>query len=305
MYPGSELISNWLEWLEAVGRRPQTVRSYRYALQAWGRWCWCRSRSVEEATGMDGISWVASMRKAAASEAYVLSRMAAVTSFYEWARGEDRTKADPLAKIPRPKLSRPVARDLDLDHLGRILAVPWTRTPEGIRDRAILQLLWESALRRGEAAALRLQDIDIPGSRVFVACGKGGRARWVFVGPDCITWLARWLEIRESLRLDTDMVWISLRSLRPMRPDAITRMVRMHGERAGSGSRTYPSGKRICQATPHALRHTCATQMIMSGADLRTAQEHLGHASVATTERYVSTSLSRSREAVLRLPRMA
>ena len=160
-------------------------------------------------------------------------------------------------------------------------------------------------MRRGEAAALRLQDIDIPGSRVFVACGKGGRARWVFVGPDCITWLARWLEIRESLRLDTDLVWVSLRSLRPMRPDAITRMVRQHGERAGSGSRTYPSGKRICQATPHALRHTCATQMILTGADLRTAQEHLGHASVATTERYVATSLTRSRDAVMRLPRMA
>lgn len=302
MYPGFDSIADWLLFLEAAGRSPQTIRTYRYALDTWGRWCWTRSKSLTDATSTDAVSWVASMRRAGASDAYLLARMAAATSFYSWAIGEGLCAVDPLAKIPRPKTPPANRRALPLADVVNLLKAPWARTSEGIRDRALLQLLYEGAIRRGEAAALHVSDLDLSNSRLFVRRGKGGRPRVVMLKAGAVEWLARWLEARESLRPDGPWLWISMQGLTPMRPDGITRVVHKYGAQLGAQEKVYPSGVHRSSTTPHALRHSCATLLMESGADIRTIQEHLGHSSIGTTERYLTVRTDRVRDALALLP---
>lgn len=302
MYPGFDCIADWLLFLEAAGRSRTTIRTYRYALETWGRWCWTRGKSPTDAGSADAVAWVAGMRRAGASDSYLLTRMAAVTSFYSWAIGDGRCTVDPLAKIPRPKHSPPSQRALPLADVITLLKAPWARTADGVRDRALLQLLYEGAIRRGEAADLQASDLDLVNSRLFIRRGKGGKPRVVMLGPGAVEWLARWVEVREGIHPDCPALWISTRTLTAMSPDAITRIVHKYGAMLGAQERVYPSGVHRSSTTPHALRHSCATILMEGGADLRTIQEHLGHASIATTERYLAVRSDRLRDALAHLP---
>jgi site-specific recombinase XerD len=151
-----------------------------------------------------------------------------------------------------------------------------TRTPLGLRDRAVLEVLSSSGMRISELCGLLMENVDLDQGEIRVL-GKGGRERIVLIDPRAIDWLQRYIhEARPDLiRLETRDLFLSVRGLR-LSPRAIQermrQLARIHGF----------EGK----ASPHALRHGFATRLLEAGADLRVVQELLGHASLSTTQIY-------------------
>jgi len=163
---------------------------------------------------------------------------------------------------------------------------PVAADPRRLRDRALLELLYGCGLRASEACGLRIADVDADGGTVRVT-GKGGKERIVPLGGAAADALGRYLRTgRPRLgRPATDRVFVSVRG-RPLGPTDVRRALRRELDAAG-----------LAQRPPHALRHTFATHLLEHGADLRSIQELLGHASVGTTQVYTHVSVRHLRAA--------
>lgn len=190
---------------------------------------------------------------------------------------------DPAATLESPRAGRPLPRVLRVDEVARLLVAPDAGSPAGLRDRALLELLYASGARVAEACGLDLDAVDLPQRQVRLA-GKGGKERIVPLGTPAVAACRRYLaDARAALagEVTTPALFLNSRGQRLGVRDARTAV--------GRAARTAGLG----HVTPHTLRHAFATHLLDRGADLRQVQELLGHASLATTQRY--THLSRGR----------
>lgn len=234
---------------------PSTVRSFVAALSA-------------STHGPDGTAY------RAASVARALS---AVRSFHRFLLREGATDRDPAAGVARPRLPRSLPRPLPVDEVRRLLEAPDARTPAGLRDRAILELLYGSGLRISELTGLDVDDVDPEAGSVRVL-GKGGKEREVPVGSFARHALDAYLTRgRPALVGATSrgVLFLNARGGRLSR-QSCARLLSGYVRRAGIDRRV----------TLHTLRHSFATHLLEGGADVRVVQELLGHASVATTQIY-------------------
>jgi integrase/recombinase XerD len=217
-------------------------------------------------------------------------RLQIVHDFFLWLLARGLLLCDPTAaldtggkrlQLPRQVLSEP--------EVERLLTAPSAATPLGLRDRAMLALLYSTGLRRAELAALDINDVDLTGLTVFVRRGKGGKPRLVPLGQsaaeDLLAYLSRG---RPALvRTPTPALFVggddrALRNLgRRLLPDAVSLMVR----------RTCAKAKLGKSLMAHALRHAFATHMLRAGADIRHVQRLLGHSSIVTTETYTHVAI--------------
>lgn len=167
---------------------------------------------------------------------------------------------------------------LSVEETNTFLSTPDIRTPEGLRNRAILEIMYSSALRRGEIVNLDIQDVDLEEKRVFVRQGKGRKDRVVPMTAVAVEWLKRYVdESRPLLEKDS-----SEKSF------FITRFGRRFSKSMFyvMMSNCRKAAKIEKRLTPHSMRHTCATHLVQNGADLRHVQEILGHSSISTTQIY-------------------
>jgi integrase/recombinase XerD len=209
-------------------------------------------------------------------------------SWFKWLAREGRITADPASQLTLPRLSKQLPRALlGVAETESILTAADPATPEGLRDRAMLELLYSTGLRRTELARLRRYDADLARLLVFVREGKGRKDRVVPLGTRAAAWLDRYLtdarprllgQAREELFV-TD--WGQ-----PITPAQVATAVRKAKARAGIAK----------PGATHLLRHACATHMLDAGADVRHIQALLGHASLATTERYTHVAISKLQE---------
>jgi integrase/recombinase XerD len=170
----------------------------------------------------------------------------------------------------------------------RLLSAPATTTPLGLRDRAILELLYSSALRNAELRALELGDVDFPRLQVRVNRGKGRKSRVVPLGETASIWAEKYLRGSRAMLLkgfDPGHFFLTQRG-QPLTSEALADMVRRYAQAAGLTTRV----------TPHLLRHCCATHMLARQAGLRHLQEMLGHASPDSTQIYTKVEISELRE---------
>jgi integrase/recombinase XerD len=165
--------------------------------------------------------------------------------------------------------------------------VPDTANAVGVRDRAILELLYSTGIRRAECASLQLMDLELGRGVVLVREGKGGRDRFVPLGDRAADWLERWLVLRPRYVVPPDDGWLFLTKRgRPLAP-----------KRLGSLVSSYVDASGIAKAgSCHLFRHTMATLMLEAGADVRYIQEILGHAELSTTALYTRVSISKLQE---------
>lgn len=192
---------------------------------------------------------------------------------------------DPSKDLEMPKLETTLPRVvLTEKEVETLMAVPDTSLPLGLRDRAILELLYGAAIRNTETRELRIEALDLDGRLLQVRQGKGNKTRVVPLGEEAYHWLERYLrEGRPQLatRFDERRVFLS-KNGRPLARANLAHMVRRTAARAGFGK----------TVTPHVLRHSCATHMLRRGANIRHLQELLGHAQVSTTQIYTKLELS-------------
>lgn len=263
---------------------PHTLRAYLADIRQF--------LAVTEATGLASVGpdavrhWLRTL-DGAAERTSIARKLAAVRGFFRFCTRTKRLARDPTAGIGTPKVRRSLPTHLTLDDIDRLLAVTRGDSLLGLRDRAMLELLYSSGLRVSELTGLDWERLDTESGAVRVL-GKGRKERVVPVG-------------RPALR--------ALASYRAACADA--GLATAHGavfrNRAG-GRLTSRSVARLmvpyvaasatpAKATPHALRHTFATHLLGAGADLRAIQELLGHASLSTTQRYTHVDLRRLMDA--------
>lgn len=226
---------------------------------------------------------LAELQSGEASRATVLRKASALRSFVGFLRSEGELRRDPFLGVPLPKRIRSLPRFLTEAEMDEILQAPVSAAPGGERDRALIELLYSSGLRRAEISALNVGDVDFLSgvARVF---GKGSKERVVPVGGDALKCLRTYLRSR-GRPADGEPLFANLRGLR-ISPDGVMFLVR----------RWIKRSSLLKKVTPHVFRHSFATHLLNHGCDIRVVQEMLGHVSLRTTQIYTHVCLDRLRE---------
>jgi integrase/recombinase XerD len=273
-------------WLED-GLAKTTLESYRRDLRLFAEWLAKRELTLLAAREADLLGYLA-FRHGAGNAGLRASSQARLHSslkrFYQFAVRANRIVSDPTLKLDRPKRAQRFPKTLSEDDVEALLGAPDLQTPLGLRDRAMLEVLYATGLRVSELVALKLVEVSLDMGVVRVI-GKGSKERLVPLGEVAADFLARYLrEARPALlkARTSDAVFVTPRG-GPMTRQAFWALVKRHAARAIPG--------RIL--SPHTLRHAFATHLINHGADLRVVQLLLGHADISTTQIYTHVARER------------
>ena len=212
-------------------------------------------------------------------------KLSCLRSFFRLCVRRGITRGNPARLVAAPKRRQPLPRFLPIDDVFRTLEAPAQVTPQGLRDRALLEVMYGAGLRVSETVGLDLGDVDkdsAGGALVRVRRGKGSKERIVPLGRAAVAAIDAYLARRGELMTpasDAHALFVNQRGGR-LTTRWVQQLTRRHSIAAGGAP-----------ATPHALRHSFATHLLDVGADLRAIQEMLGHASLSTTQRYTHVSL--------------
>jgi len=238
---------------------------------------------LESEAGSGGVSGFAEhLSERGLARSTRARRIAAVRGFHRFLVAEGFSDEDPTILVDVPRRSRTLPKALTVERVIRLLEVPDQTTPLGVRDAAILEFLYATGARVSEAAAVGLSDLDLDSATVIVT-GKGSKQRLVPLGSHARSAIRKYLPIRLEMLSDqerTDVLFVNARGRRLTR-QGLWEIVRRNGRSAGLKEGSL---------SPHVLRHSAATHMVEGGADLRTVQEMLGHASISTTQVYTRVS---------------
>lgn len=283
------------------GASEHTLRAYASDLEQLARFvagwsagaeCDYRGRGAElesdallapDSLTADAIrAWTARMHRAGLSPVTIGRKLAAARSFGTFLCREGHLERNPARTVRNPKVAQTLPAFLTESEMAQLLDFDDASTA-GIRDRAVLELLYATGLRASEITGLRDDDLEL-GERTVRVRGKGGKERLVPFGKPAREALERWLAVREEWRTEPsgDALFLTP-SGAGLQPEGLRALL---DHRLAASSLT----RRV---TPHALRHSFATHLLNAGADLRAIQELLGHASLATTQRYTHLSTRR------------
>jgi integrase/recombinase XerD len=274
---GAGLVDEFLESLRVEdGAATLTVSAYRRDLRRLAAFVSARRRTLETARPADLVDYLAALQARGLGPRTLGRQLAAIRGLYRFARATGQRRDDPAALLESPRLPRRLPRALSRADAAALVEAAGAETPRGLRDRALLELLYGAGLRASEVVGLRPGDLDLHGQ--FLLCqGKGSRQRLVPLGGAARRALAAYLERgRPALlrRSDPGRLFLNHRG-RPLSRQGLWTLVRGYARRAG-----------LRRAFPHALRHSFASHLLEGGADLRSVQALLGHADIGTTEVY-------------------
>ena len=290
-----DLVLDFLAYLEFErGLSRNTLEAYRSDLLQFGRFLESEGLAALTAGAADVSTWLTRLADpagAAASPATVHRKAACLRSFYRHLRRENLRESDPTATLSAPRRGRRLPQVLTRPEVARLLEQPRGTAPTALRDRALLEVMYACGLRASEVIALALGDVDRE-TRVLRARGKGSKERLVPIGRAALNALDAYLKRgRPSLVRGRPVVRLFVN----FRGEGLTRqglykIVQRHAASAGLADRM----------SPHTLRHTFATHLLAGGCDLRSVQEMLGHADVATTQLYTHLSSDRLKDVYFR-----
>jgi len=277
---------------------PHTVTAYRSDLESFAGF-WERGFAQESAaqtplSRVDTLavrSYLASLHKGKLSARSLSRRLSTLRSFFRWACREGFIAKSPAKYLPAPRVPRSLPRAMTLSDTEDLLAAAG-EGPMPARDRALFELFYATGLRVSEAAGLDLEDVDFA-SRLVRVVGKGSKERIVPFGEEAEEALQAYLPDRAAVRsarvyekgAGGQPLFVNTRGGR-LTPRSMSRLLKRRLRAAG-----LPA-----DISPHALRHTFATHLLSAGADLRSIQELLGHASLSTTQKYTHLDAARLRE---------
>ena len=282
----------FLDHMRILNRTPKAVRSHWHGVKYFLRWAQerdlVRPHQVTHPIlqGYQRSLW--RYRKANGKPLSVSSqrsRLGAVKTFFSWLCKEHVIEANPASDLELPKAERRLPIEaLSVAQVETILAVPDVADPLGIRDRALLELLYSTGIRRTETARLRLADLNREKRILWVRFGKGRKDRVVPVGHRALAWVEKYIEdVRPLLAVDPAEQSLFLTGYgEAFNEDVLGRRVHDYIVKAGIAREGIG---------PHLLRHTCATHMLEGGADIRFIQQLLGHEKLETTAIYTEVNI--------------
>ncbi len=283
--PWRRAVERYLDHLTLERRlSPRTVLAYRGDLERLGSALAEAGTELERTTASELAAYFAALRRAGRSPGTIRRAQSATRGYFAHLVDLGERADDPAVNLVPPKLWRKLPAVLSEAQVEALLAAPDTAKPLGVRDRAMLELLYATGLRVGELVGLELAQLRLDVG-FLLAYGKGGKERVVPVGEQAERWVRRYLtEVRGRLaRGRHERVFVNHRG-GPLGRQGTWRILKVYGAAAG-----------IRRLTPHVLRHSFATHLLEHGADLRAVQLMLGHADISTTQIYTHIHAQRLR----------
>jgi integrase/recombinase XerD len=270
-----------VEYLQALqterGASRNTVLAYRRDLADFGRYLERPRRALGSLTAGDVSGYLLALRRRGLGARSVARRLSALRGLYRHLVREGTVSRDPTEQVEGPRPPRRLPRTLSIEDVAALIEAQDTTRPDGLRDRAMLELLYASGMRASEVLALRLEDLNLAAGYV-VCTGKGSRQRLVPVGAQALHWVRRYLGSGRPAalkRLDPGTVFLN-RGGRPLSRQGLWGILKRAARRADLRA----------GVSPHTLRHSFASHLLERGADLRSVQAMLGHADISTTQIY-------------------
>lgn len=284
---GTAVIDTYLIYLRDVRRMsPNTLESYARDLAQLAAYAESEGKSVESLGRRDLEAFVRRQSSSGLAPASVSRAVACIRGFYKFATAEQRLAENPADDLRSPRTWAALPKCLSLEEVDRLLAQPDPSTPRGLRDKALIQLLYATGLRVSELLSLRAGDLNL--EEGYLTCvGKGDKQRMVPFGHEAGDWVQRYLRDGRptlAVRRSSPRLFVNARGGALSRV-GFWKVLKAYGLAAGIRR----------ELSPHVLRHSFATHLLERGADLRMIQVMLGHADLSTTQIYTHVLEARLR----------
>ncbi|HHY33627.1 MAG TPA: site-specific tyrosine recombinase XerD [Firmicutes bacterium] len=247
----------------------------------------CQGRTLDEVTQDTIMAYIEHLKRQGKAASSVCRQLAAIRGFYRFLDREGKIQRDPTVNLGSPKQERRLPGVLSLEEVGRLLEMPSTEAPAGVRDKAMLEVLYATGMRVSELVSLDIGDLNV--EMGYVRClGKGAKERIVPVGRVASGWVRAYLRSARPLLVRNhaeNALFVNARGRRMTR-QGFWKIIKAYAAKAGIQKRV----------TPHTLRHCFATHLLENGADLRSVQEMLGHVDIATTQVYTHLAKGKLKE---------
>ena len=243
--------------------------------------------ALKDITATNLNSYMLWLEKENLSSATVSRRIAALRSFFQYLKKENIVDTDPTGELKRPKVEKKAPRILDSEEVDRLMAQPDRKTLKGLRDRAMLELLYATGIRVSELISLEMSDIEL--KRGYMVCRRKVRESWIPFGDSAKKALSMYLKHARDVFLkgkESSLVFTNC-SGGSMSRQGFWKIIKKYAADAGISG----------EITPHTLRHSFAIHLLQNGAELKNVQEMLGHSDISTTAMYASLDTLQLRQA--------
>jgi len=255
------------------GLARNSLESYGRDLTRLNDWATGSGKAIEDLTRADLRKWIACLSKDGLAPTSIARAVSAARGFFKFLMLDGHIKHHPAEELDTPQRLNYLPRFLNEDEINRLLAAPDVATEEGIRDRAVLELMYATGLRVSEVTSLKTGDVD-PLAGLVRCQGKGSKERRVPLGKSAIHWLQQYAAVKAGYGKQTSP-YLFLHRGKAFTRQLAWSMIKGHADRIG-----------INNVSPHTLRHSFATHLLQHGADSRSVQALLGHSDISTTQIY-------------------
>lgn len=276
-----DLIREYLTYCRVEkGLAANSIVSYEHDLSRLSDWAAKNKLDLLNLTRQDLREWLIDLGPEKLSESSKRRIISSVRGFYKFLMFDGHVKKNPADDLASPQKGVYLPRFLNNTEIEMLLAAPDVSSETGLRDRAILELMYACGLRVSEVVSLKLSNIDIDAG-ILTTTGKGSKTRRVPVGSSAVEWVKSYLALRrKNENIDIDNLFISPAG-KALNRQLIHAFIRDYAEKCG-----------LEGVSPHTLRHSFATHLVQNNADIRSVQQMLGHSDISTTQIYTHITSS-------------
>jgi integrase/recombinase XerD len=269
-----DFVREFLGYIQVEkGLSMNTLTSYKRDLAKLEQWAAQRNRSLPELTRKDLREWIARLSRDGLAPSSISRAVSAARGFYRFLMLDGHIKQHPADDLDTPQRFAYLPRFLSEQEMDLLLAAPDVATDTGVRDRAMLELMYAAGLRVSELVVLKFADVDM-NTGLIVCHGKGSKMRRVPIGKSAIHWLQRYAGVRANWGHEHKPQFF-LQQGKPLTRQVAWAIIKALATKAG-----------LQEVSPHTLRHSFATHLLQRGADSRSVQALLGHSDISTTQIY-------------------
>ena len=270
-----DLVREYLSYLRVEkGLAKNSLAAYERDLVKLNAWVDKNGLDLVNLTRHDLREWLIDLGRSKLQDNSKRRLVSALRGFYKFLMIDGHIKNNPAENLDLPQKGRYLPKFLNQSEMDMLLATPDVSTESGLRDRALIELMYACGLRVSEAVDVKMQDIDLEAG-IITTTGKGNKTRRVPVGSSAVEWLRSYLALRRKKEnIEISNLFVTSAGA-PLDRKIIYSLVRDYGRKAG-----------LADISPHTLRHSFATHLVQNRADIRSVQQMLGHADISTTQIY-------------------
>lgn len=281
-----DLVREYISYMKVEkGLSANSLQAYERDLAKLRAWAEKNGLEIVKMSRLDLREWMIDLGHSNLSVNSKRRLISVLRGFYKFLMIDGHIKENPAELLDVPQKGIYLPRFLNQAEIDELFLIPDTSTETGLRDRAILELMYSSGLRVSEVASTQTKDIDLDAG-ILTTTGKGGKTRRVPVGSSAVEWLKTYLATRQQ-KGETEISNLFVTSQgKPITRQAIFAFIKKYAEMAG-----------LDDVSPHTLRHSFATHLVQNRADIRSVQQMLGHADISTTQIYTHMTDAHLRKA--------